>query len=76
MTWDNKNGSCMVSDHGTAGDSRKHDETGVSWGNYSGTKNSHDVQVNQMNSKDMDGNHSFYSPKSGKQGQAGGNRNK
>lgn len=74
MSWDNNNGSRMVSDHGTAGDSRRHDSSGVSWTNYSGTKGSHDVQANQMNSKDREGNHTFYSPKSGAQGQAGGNR--
>lgn len=76
MSYNNDNKSRMVSDHSTAGDSRVHDSTGVSWDNYSGTKSSHDVQANQLNSKDMDGNHSFYSPKTGVQGQAGGNRNK
>lgn len=76
MSYNNDNKSVMVSDHSTAGNSRVHDSTGVSWGNYSGTKKSHDVQANQFNSKDKDGNHSFYNPKTGVQGQVGGNRNK
>lgn len=47
----------------------------VSWGNYNGTKDSHDVQVDQMNYKDTStGDHTFYNPKSGAQGVAGGNR--
>ncbi len=74
--WNNNNSSTLVSDHGTAGDSRVHDSDGVSWNNYSGTKSSHDIEANQFNSKDMDGNHTFYSPKSGVQGQAGGNRDR
>lgn len=39
-----------------------------------GSKDSHDVQVDQMNSKDYEGSHTFYSPKSGRQGVAGPNR--
>ena len=74
--WNNNNSSTMVSDHSTAGNSRCNDESGVSWTNYSGTKQSHDVTANQMNSKDLEGNHTFYNPKTGAQGQAGGNRNK
>ena len=74
--WNNKNSSTLASDHGTAGNSRVHDSTGVSWSNFSGTKDSHDVEANQLNTKDRKGNHTFYSPKSGVQGQAGGERNK
>ena len=74
--WNNNNGSRMVSDHSTAGDSRRHDSSGVSWTNYSGVKRSHDVRANQMNSKDSQGNHSFYNPNTGVMGQAGGNRDK
>ena len=72
----NNNSSPFFSDHGTAGNSRVHDSTGVSWTNYSGTKDSHDIEANQFNSKDIEGNHTFYSPKSGVQGQAGGNRDR
>ena len=74
--WDNNNGSRMVSDHSTAGDSRVHDSSGVSWNNYSGTKQSHDGQANQLNSKDRDGNHQFYNTRTGIEGEAGGNRNR
>ena len=72
----NNNNSRMVSDHSTAGTSRTHDSTGVSWTNYSGTKGSHDVNANQINSKNSNGDHTFYSPKTGVQGWAGGNRKK
>lgn len=70
----NNNSSRMVSDHTTSDGSKVKDNEGYSWNNYSGVKGSRDVEVNQMNSKDYDGNHSFYSPKSGVQGQAGYNR--
>lgn len=75
-SWNNDNNSTMVSDHSTAGTSRVHDSSGTSWTNYSGTKDSHDVTANQMNYKDNYGNHTFYNPKTGAMGQAGGNRNK
>lgn len=49
----------------------------VSWNNYSGSKESHDVAVTQMNVKDTEtGDHTFYSPASGRMGVAGGNRDK
>ena len=62
--------------HGTQGGTKREDSDGYSWTNYSGYKESHDVEADQMNSKDYEGNHTFYSPKSGHQGVAGGNRNK
>lgn len=65
-----------VSDHSTSGGSKIKDSEGYSWNNYSGTKDSRDVTVNQYNVKDYDGNHKFYNPKTGVQGEAGGNRNK
>lgn len=71
---DNK--SPLTSDHRTSAGSKYHDSDGVSWCNYSGTKDSHDVQVNQMNSKNYEGKygeHAFYSPKSGREGIAGCN---
>ncbi len=64
----------MVSDRSTQGGTKRKDEKGYSWSNYSGSKDSHDVQVDQMNSKDYEGSHTFYSPKSGRQGVAGPNR--
>ena len=66
----------MVSDRSTQAGTKRTDSDGYSWSNYSGSKDSHDVQVDQMNSKDYEGNHTFYSPKSGRQGVAGGNRDK
>lgn len=74
--WSNDNNSRMMSDHSTAGYSRRHDSEGTYWNNYSGTKESHDVHVNQMNSKDTEGNHTFYNPNTGVMGVAGGNRDK
>lgn len=71
----NNNSSRMTSDHTTSSE-RHTDNTGVSWQNYEGTKVSRDVQATQFNSKDKDGNHTFYNTKTGVQGQAGGNRNK
>lgn len=68
--------SRFTSEHHTAGDSRVHDDTGVSWNNYEGTKHSHDIQATQLNSKDLEGNHTFYNTRTGAQGQAGGNRDK
>ncbi len=49
----------------------------VYWNNVAGTKQSQDVNVTQMNVKDLKtGEHMFYNPKSGVQGVAGGNRDK
>lgn len=76
MAWDNNNKSTLASDHSTNGGTKRSDSDGYSWSNYSGSKESHDVEVNQMNSKDYDGEHgehTFYSPKSGAQGVAGPN---
>lgn len=43
----------------------------VSWNNHEGTKQSHEVNVTQMNVKDTKtGDHTFYNPKSGKMGVA------
>ena len=43
----------------------------VSWSNYDGTKQSHDVNATQMNVKDTStGDHTFYNPKSGRMGVA------
>ncbi len=70
------NNSTLASDHGTNGGTKRSDSDGYSWSNYSGSKESHDVEANQMNSKDYDGeygSHTFYSPKSGVQGVAGPN---
>ncbi len=70
------NNSRFVSDHGTNGGTKRSDSDGYSWSNYSGSKGSHDVEVNQMNSKDYEGEygeHTFYSPKSGAQGVVGPN---
>ncbi len=41
----------------------------VSWNNYDGTKESHDVQATQMNVKEG-GDHYFYNTKTGVQGVA------
>ena len=76
MSWNNDNRGRMPSDHTTSGGSKRKDSSGYSWNNYTGTKVSHDVQADQLNSKDYSGNHTFYSPKSGRQGVAGGNRDK
>lgn len=54
----------------TTSSKRYKDDNGVSWSNYSGVKNSHDVAATQLNSKTRDGMHTFYSPASGKQGAA------
>ena len=72
--WNNNNKSTLASDHSTSAGSRINNNDSVGWNNYSGTKGSHDTQVNQYNVKDRDGNHTFYSPKSGRMGVAGGNR--
>lgn len=49
----------------------------VSWNNYPGTKESRDIVATQMNVKDTEtGDHTFYSPSSGRSGVAGGNRGK
>ena len=45
----------------------------VSWNQYDGTKESHDVNVTQMNIKSSDGTHSFYNSKQGREGVAGPN---
>lgn len=66
----------MLSDNSTSAGTRRNDSKGVSWNNYQGTKTSHDVRVDQMNFKSKDNDHTFYSPKSGKQGVAGGNRDR
>ena len=43
----------------------------VSWNQYDGSKKSHDVNVTQMNSKDIEtGDHTFYNPKQGRSGVA------
>lgn len=43
----------------------------VSWNNYEGTKQSHEVNASQMNVKDVEsGDHTFYNTKSGKMGVA------
>lgn len=47
----------------------------VTWNNHEGTKASHEVNVTQMNSKNVNtGDHTFYNQKSGVMGVAGGNR--
>jgi hypothetical protein len=75
MAW-NDNSSTLASDHSTSGGTKRSDSDGYSWTKYSGSKESHDVEADQMNSKDYEGKygeHTFYSPKSGKQGVAGSN---
>jgi hypothetical protein len=47
---------------------RYKDSTGDSWSNFSGSKDSHDVQADKLNSKNTDGVHAWYKPKSGEQG--------
>lgn len=41
----------------------------VSWNNYEGTKESHDIQATQMNVKE-NGDHYFYNTQTGVQGTA------
>ena len=51
--------------------SRVSNDGKVSWNNYEGTKQSHEVNATQMNVKDIEsGDHTFYNPKSGKMGVA------
>ncbi len=54
----------------TTSSKRYKDEEGFTWTQYSGTKESHDVYAQQFNSKTYDGQHTFYSPSSGKSGGA------
>ena len=66
----------LMSEQSTSAGTKRKDSNGYSWGNYSGTKDSHDVQVDQMNSKDYNGEygaHKYYSPKTGHQGVKGEN---
>lgn len=60
----------------TTSSDRYKDEEGISWSNYQGTKDSHDVNATQLNSKTYDGAHTFYSPASGRQGAAFDERKK
>ena len=66
----------QTSDRSTSNGTRIDNGSSVSWKNYTGTKDRHDTQVDQYNIKDREGNHTFYSPKSGRMGEAGGNRDK
>ena len=59
----------------TSSDRYKDGEGGVSWSNYMGTKDKHDVAATQLNSK-KNGEHIFYSPASGRQGAAFDERKK
>ena len=70
----NDNNSPLTADHSTQAGSKSKDATGYSWTNYDGTRASHDSQATQINSKTNDGEHSWYCPKSGKQGWSGSNR--
>lgn len=66
----------LIDDKTTSGGTKRKDSDGYSWSRFGGTKESHDVQVDQMNSKDYDGkygSHTFYNPKSGAQGVVGPN---
>lgn len=43
----------------------------VGWNGYDGSKESHDINVTQMNIKDVNtGDHIYYNPKQGRQGVA------
>ena len=54
----------------TPGFSKKaSDDSGQTWTHFSGTRESHDVQAEKMNSKDNDGVHKWYKPGSGEMGQ-------
>ncbi len=75
MSWDNNNKANLASCHSTSDGTKRTDSDGYSWSNYSGVKGSRDVNVNQMNSKDYEGSHTFYSPKSGAQGVKGPHAN-
>lgn len=61
----------LFSDSSTQGGSKLNKDGVVSWNNYQGSKESHDVEVTQMNMKDTDsGDHIYYNPKTGKEGAA------
>ena len=65
------NGSSMMSDNHTQGDSGRRDSDGGSyWNNYRGSSDSHNVQADQMNYKAPDGTHTFYNTQTGAQGVA------
>lgn len=50
----------------TTSSKRINQDDKTSWNQYSGSKQSHDVNVNQMNIKDnKTGDHYFYNPKQG-----------
>lgn len=67
----------MSKDYGTTSSARVVSEGKVSWNNHEGSKDSHEVQVTQMNVKDINtGDHTFYNAKSGVMGVAGGNRDR
>lgn len=64
--WNKNNKSPLVSDHRTSGGTTTKDNSSIGWQNYYGTKDSHDVTVNQYNIKDTEtGSHKFFNPKSG-----------
>ncbi len=55
----------------TTSSPRTNSEGKVSWRNYDGTKDYHDVNATQMNVKDKKtGDHMFYNLKQGRQGVA------
>ena len=61
----------------TTSSDRTVSEGRVSWSTFQGTKQSHDIAATQMNYKDTKtGDHTFYSPASGRMGVAGGDRDK
>lgn len=66
----------LINHQTTNGGTKRKDSEGYSWATYEGTKDSHEVQATQMNSKDYDGkygSHTFYNTKTGAQGVAGPN---
>lgn len=57
----------------TTSSKRINDGKSVLYTQYTGTKESHDIQARQMNIKYKDGGHAFYNPMQGRQGYAGPN---
>ena len=60
----------FLSGSSTHGGSNVHANGNTIWSNFSGTKESHDVQADKMNVKREDGTHDWYNPRTGEQGEA------